>query len=313
MFVEKYYPIGEVQASLLLAVTRGIAAFTNSYVRDYILACYRQAVQYYRLYEQSEVLVSPLVAFYSALNLSKVAVLLRRKDYGITKESVDKLFGTHGASSTTIDKVALDSRGTFAELSKEYWLARTTLRRVEYTLSELYRSVPDLYEQLEQLGGVRSAYIPVQLAEDFQMSVYRAPVSVSDVGLVTEKRFAPIADQALLPGWRRMDIEDWSWYVRDIGSSSYADKLSVYIRNLHFSMDQQYYLNTDELQTIEQHCAIYLVLLKYSSLVRYQPRAWVDKLDSEESLVIDRAMSHLLLKLWVLYEAEFTGRGRYVV
>ncbi|MEI6706365.1 MAG: hypothetical protein WCK96_04415 [Methylococcales bacterium] len=64
---------------------------------------------------------------------------------------------------------------------------------------------------------------------------------------------------------------------------------------------------------ITELLSIYLVFLKYSSLVRYNPKIWNDKIRSKEIIIIEKFLHDLFIKYWAMCVKDLLQRDFIIV
>lgn len=315
LFRTVYNARGELERNLRVNLRKQLRSFRNNHVRRYIQMCFDQSVKFLDSFLQSPIEISPLTAFYSILNLSKVHVLLRINKYDIRIEDVQRLFSAHGASSTSIEKVRVNSSGTFFNLAQLYWPTVDQKKGNEYSLHELYRNITDLKELLSKVHSETSNFVEVIVSEDFSAIPFRMSQSITEIGFMVPTTERDRVQSALNAGWSVNDIEGWSHFRKDVGSHHEFDRLREYYKLFSFSMDRHFFLNTktDPNDFIPELCSIYLVLLKYSSLVRYQPKNWKEKTESSDRVIIDKFCDQCVLKYWSIITTIDSGVYEYIV
>ena len=273
--------------------------------------CLNQSVMFYDSFLQSPLEISPLLAFYSVLNLTKVH-LLTKMNNAIKLKDVDSQLTAHGASKQTIEKVILRAKGTFRELAILHNFQYPT--NTTYTLHELYRNIPDLKDVLCRVYGEKSNFAEVFITEDFSGVPYRFSLSITAIGFAVSDIDYEDVKNTIGGDWDIQGLQD-GWYQcnKDIKSYLEQDKLREYIKVLDFSMDKYFYLNINPNNSIPEVCAIYLILLMYSSLVRYNPKSWKEKLDAKDRIVIDKFCNQCVLKFWSLICAKEGNEYQYLI
>lgn len=308
-----YNTRSELERNLRVNLIKKLTTIANPDVRKYIQMCFDQSVQFLQSFLKSPIEISPLTGFYSILNLSKVYVILQTANPNISEDQVHQKFRSHGAKSTTIDKVKIMANGTFIHLSR---LQRPSLSSGnEYTLLDLYRNVPDLKDLLDTVFSASSNFVEVIVPEDFSATPFRTTQSITEIGLMVPISDRKAVEQVLGAGWHADDFEGWTHFRKDIGSYREPDKLREYYELFSFSMDRHFYLNveTNPDKFVPELCAIYLILLKYSSLVRYRPKNWKEKIESDELVIINKFCDQCVLKFWSIVASIETGAHEYVV
>jgi hypothetical protein len=82
---------------------------------------------------------------------------------------------------------------------------------------------------------------------------------------------------------------------------------------LSFDVDGGLYLDIN-CKSINEFTAIYLIFLKYSSLSRYQPAEWFDKINSKELVIIEKILNDIFLKFWSKIAKELSpNRDVYLI
>ncbi len=315
LFRTVYNARRELERNLRVNLRKQLKSFRNNHVRRYIQMCFDQSVKFLDSFLQSQIEISPLTAFYSVLNLSKVHILLQNKKYNIRIEGVEKLFSAHGASSKSIEKVRINSSGTFFNLAKIYWPHVDRIIGKEYSLHELYRNTPDLKELLLKLHSENSNFVEVIVSEDFSEIPFRMSQSITEIGFMVPANDRDRVQSVLSSGWLVNDIEGWSHFRKDVGSHHEFNRLREYFKLLSFSMDRRFFINTktDPNDFIPELCSIYLILLKYSSLVRYRPKNWKEKIEGSDRVIIDKFCDQCVLKYWSIISTIDSGVYEYIV
>ncbi len=135
----------EIIRNYQLLIKDEIKKFKNNHVKKYILSCLNQSIEFTENYYKTNIDISPLIGFYAILNLAKVHIIITLEDYNINITDVNKMYKSHGASSTSIDKIKLNRKtGTFIEFAKLYFPNYTSLITSEITLNNLYSNLSDL-------------------------------------------------------------------------------------------------------------------------------------------------------------------------
>jgi hypothetical protein len=300
-------PQKELIRNYRLLLKEGIKSFRNSHVRRYISSCFDQAVAFTEMYYASPHEISPLLGFYALLNLTKVHVLAKSPGRNPTIADVGKMFSSHGASSLTVEKVRIGAKGTFVELAKLYHPGYNRL--AEVTLNWLYQNLTDLHDlYLRIYKNSGSPYVRTGFASDILRGLYSDADPENRVGLFFEPADDLKAKQALGTEWQYTNLAGKLCAFIPVDPAS---KSVAYFNLLRFSIDNEIFVCSDS--TPNEIVVLYLLFLKFSSLVRYQPKNWSEKLESKEFSIIDKIKEIGVLKYWTLLHTDLAKVETYIV
>lgn len=285
-------------------LSKEIDKFQNSHVREYLKACLRQAIEYYKIFDSANNEISPLLGFYSILNLSKVITIIREGNYIISLGYVENKFKSHGASSKTIDEVIINNSGTFVEFARS-----SLIRALPTTLSiqELYKLLPDIYSMYNEIYPNQTRLIKVLTIDEYMKEIQTIDANVNYDGIAIKRTHRTDVETKYINFLDFIDYGTDATFVYDKNSTtrSLTDILSV-------DSEKTLYMSIDNTIDLLEEEIIYLIFLKYSSLVRYKPKNWTEKLDNDEYSIITKIIDESLNKFWSIMIRGYI-RGDYYI
>lgn len=271
--------------------------------KTYLRYCFKQAVEYANLQKSCSIETVSLVQFYSLLNLVKTFVIANINKKDITLTELDNMFHSHGANSKNTNDIHINKNGTFVEFSRQ--LSSSSCKKNKYSLIELYKRIPDLYE-----------YLPIVFHSektDYRKTIYCKKFMYEEGfmnpefychWLVTDKQdFDEISN--------KYDKLEKRKEVINKVVFSYEHPESPLTDILRFDCDENFFidLNSENISELE---SIYLIFLKYSSLVRYKPKTWYEKINSKELLIIEKMTHSMFIKFWA-YIAKDLRKNDFIL
>ncbi len=307
-FLRKVYnPQDELIRNYRINLKDRIPQFKSHHVRRYIMACFDQAVAFTSTYKTASHDISPLIGFYAMLNIAKVHVLVKRQSVNLNMSEVNGKFRSHGASSDGIEKLKLYSKGTFAELFHLYYQEFSFPESI--TLNWLYRNLVDLHDIYFLVYKRKSNYIRTGFAKDLLLGRHLDADPPAQLGL----RFDTEEEDRVRA---LLSENQWTFQRHDDQLCAFMavepeSKHRSYFSRLKFSFDNDIFLSSQN--TPNEIVILYLLFLKLSSLVRYNPKNWNEKLNSKEFSVIDKIMETGLLKFWTLLYTDLKELEHYII
>lgn len=276
--------------------------------KTYLRHCFKQAVEYANLQKSCSIETVSLVQFYSLLNLVKTFVIININKKDITLTELDNLFRSHGAASKNTNDVQISQSGTFVEFSRQ--LSSSSYSKNNYSLIELYKRIPDLYEYLPIVfHSEKTDYRKTIYCKKFMYEEGFMNPEVYCHWLVTDKQdFDEIFNKYDNLKKRKEVINN---EVINKVIFSYKDPKSLLTDILRFDCDENLFidLNSENISELE---SIYLIFLKYSSLVRYKPKTWYEKINSKELLIIEKIIHSMFIKFWA-YIAKNLQKNDFIL
>ncbi len=255
--------------------------------KNYLSYCFKQAIEYAHLQNHSTITTMPLVQFYSILNLVKAFAIIKQNDRDITLTNIEKQFSSHGASSKNREDIEINSKGVFIEFKKCFGIESNNIENKFYSLKNLYKRLPDLYEYLPLVfKSENTDYHKVYYCQDYMyMTGDMNSAYFFDWLVMKQDLYA-----ANLEKTKKLEIKgQLSNEMVIVSKINQKESLSEFIQ---FDCENNLYIDSNQ-NEINELLAIYLIFLKYSSLVRYKPKVWNEKINSDELLIIEKIL-HLI-------------------
>lgn len=276
--------------------------------KTYLRYCFKQAVEYANLQKSCSIETVSLVQFYSLLNLVKTFVIININKKDITLTELDNIFHSHGASSKNTNDIHIKQRGTFVQFSRQ--LSSSSYSKNNYSLIELYKRIPDLYE-----------YLPIVFHSektDYRKTIYCKKFMYEESfmnpefychWLVTDKQDFDDIHNKYDKLEKRKEVINHERINKVV--FSYENPESLLTDILRFDCDENLFidLNSEDISELE---SIYLIFLKYSSLVRYKPKTWYEKINSKELLIIEKMTHSMFIKFWA-YIAKNLQKNDFIL
>lgn len=291
----------ENEGLINISVNNYLKMMKNSNSKLYLRYCLKQAVEYATLQGNASIETMPLIQFYSILNLSKAYIIIKLNNHNIKLTEVETLFSSHGASSKNVNEVTISKKGTFIELSK----IRGPLQKNSYTLIDLYKRLPDLYEYLPLVFSNNTDYIPVQYWQTYMYETGEMDSTKYFHWLVVNADF-----------YNEVLQKSGLYINKGVVNSKivFSKKIEQELLNdiLIFDCNGKMFLDKNEKKD-DELLSIYLVLLKYSSLVRYKPKNWNEKINSNELVIIEKVLHNIFLKYWAYIAKDLGKRNEILI
>ena len=294
--------IQENEGLINISVNNYLKKMKNKNSKLYLRHCFKQAVEYANLQNNASIETVPLIQFYSLLNLSKVFIIIKNGIHNISLSTIESMFSSHGAASKNVNDVSISNRGTFIELTK----IQNAMSNNSYSLSQLYKRLPDLYEYLPMVfSDCKTDFVPVQYCQDYMYETGRIKPSLYFHWLVVDKTFF------------EQNLNNKNLYtIRDtVGTKVVFSKVN---RNeslndiIHFDCNGKLFLDAS-ISEDDELLSIYLIFLKYSSLVRYKPKNWYEKINSNELVIIEKMLRTMFFKFWAYIARRLTDRYEILI
>lgn len=275
--------------------------------KNYLSYCFKQAIEYAHLQNHSTITTMPLIQFYSILNLVKTFAIIKQNDRNITLTNIEKQFNSHGASSKNRDDVKINAKGTFKEFKKCFDRERNNDEEKEYSLKILYKRLPDLHEYLPLVfKSENTDYHKVYYCQDYMyMTGDMNSAYFFDWLVMKQDLYA-----ANLEKTKKLEIKgQLSNEMVIVSKINQKESLSEFIQ---FDCENNLYIDSNQ-NEINELLAIYLIFLKYSSLVRYKPKVWNEKINSDELLIIEKILHLIFKRFWALIAKELQKRESILI
>ena len=298
-------PKNELVRYLYYYMNKEINNFQNVHVKEYLKSCLRQSIEYYKVFETANIEISPLLGFYSLLNLGKLVRVVRTTNYEIQLGTVETMFKSHGASSTTIDDVKINTNGTFVEFANS-----TSIRTLPTLLSilDLYKLLPDINSIYEELYPGQSKLIKAKSIDKFMNDIQIIDSNVDYDGIAIDSVHSTIL-QSKYAG--ELEFINYNLGITFVYINSHSTKqLNDF---LMVDSDKRFYLSNDTTINLQEEEIIYLIFFKYSSLVRYKPKNWTEKLNSDEYSIITKIIDESLTKFWSIIARYYINDKCYIL
>lgn len=302
LVIQSRNSLKENQGFLNIKVNDFSKNLRNKHAKSYLHSCFKQAIEFSEIQEKASYETRPLLQFYSLVSLCKVYCIIKNHTLNVTLTQLESLFSSHGASSQTRDDIRLNRSGTFVEFARLVGFPVTSGQL--YSLKQLYERIPDLKSLIKVVYSIEGDCIKV-LPEN----VWSLDTGIIDCNLSNEYIVSNLEDNKnILSNYPELNLEldDYEknfWSVRS--GYNYSDFLQ-------FDCNLNLYLDKSR-NGIKEILAIYLIFLKYSSLVRYKPKVWYEKMSSNEFLIIQNVLEYLFPKFWSLVTKELTNKNTYIV
>ena len=298
------HPRNELIRYLNYHLNKEIQLFSNSHVKQYLKSCLRQSIEYFKLFETASIDISPLLGFYSLLNLAKVETVVRNGNHSIPLADIESKFRSHGASSKSINEIKINISGTFIEFANSNSV-RSYPSNV--SLDELYKILPDTNLIYEEIYPSQSDLILIKTIED-----YMDEIAMIDSNVYLNGLSFPMSQKTLIQPIYQNDFDFVDYHSSQ--TFMYLKDTSKEYRNFMLvNSDGDYYLSTNKTLKLNEAEIIYLVFLKYSSLVRYKPKNWTEKLDSDEYSIITKILDESVTKFWSIITSQYTNDHKYIL
>ena len=173
-----------------------------------------------------------------------------------------------------------------------------------YSLLQLYKRIPDLYEYLPMVFSQETDFVPVQYWQDY---MYESGNMKSHYfhWLVIDTNFYN----------QNLDNKDL-YKIRDTIETkivfSKLNKDEPLNDIIHFDCNGNIFLDAS-INKEDELLSIYLIFFKYSSLVRYKPKNWYEKINSNELVIIEKMLRTMFFKFWAYIARRLTDRYEILI
>lgn len=292
----------ENQGFLNITVNDFSKNLRNKHAKSYLNSCFKQAIEFSEIQSFASYETRPLLQFYSLLSLCKVYCIIKNNNRTITLSQIESIFNSHGASSKNRDDVTISQRGTFAEFAR---LENYTITiGLVFSLKQLYSRIPDLMKYIQEVYSVSGDCIEVVPEHIWSLEEGILDCNLSNEYIASDNSFQSI----IQTNYPELDI-----IVTDYGKTFWNTRGTYHYSDfIQFDSNKGLYLDKNR-TSIKEILAIYLIFLKYSSLVRYKPKVWYEKMKSNEFLIIQEVLEYLFPKFWSLITKELTNKNTYIV
>jgi hypothetical protein len=298
-------PLKENQGLINISLNNFCEEIEDTKVKLYLKSCFKQSVEFSNIQSVVSIETKPLVQFYSLLNIAKVFVVIYKNDMHITMDEIDKMFSSHGASSIADDEVKISKTGTFIELSKIF-SNFSQLPDKNYTLLSLYKRIPDLSEMLKIIFKNDVDYVSVEPGDEWMYRTGYLNTGIFFADIVLEKSEKNILD--VYQNDLTVVSEEQSYIIL-----RGKDTDIVHLRKLlSFDLNGNLFLDIQR-NEINELLAMYLIFLKYSSLSRYKPVLWFDKINKNESIIVEKILYDVFTKYWSIIAKTLNKREIYLI
>lgn len=286
-------------------INKVVNDYSNSLLDDnskiYLKSCFKQAVEFSEIQDSATLETKPLIQFYSILNLTKVFIIINTQNLNHSVEDFNRMFASHGASSRNDGKIKINSNGTFREFSNLYNYNLDS----EFTELELYNSLPDFLEYNDFIEGLSCNYIKAQSCQTYMLKN----------GLI---------DANLFFHWMVVKDTDYNSYLKvndNFKIQSRDRNYIIFSKNdpeedlddiCTITSDGELVIDTTN-NNIDEELIIYLLLLKYSSYVRYQPHLWKQKIESNELMLVELILGNHFKKFWAIISKKLTDATHLLI
>ena len=294
--------IQENEGLINISVNNYLKKMKNGSSKLYLRHCFKQAVEYANLQSNASIETVPLIQFYSLLNLSKVFIIINNGIHNIKLSTLESMFSSHGATSKNVNDVSISSRGTFLELMK----IQNPMSNNSYSLLQLYKRIPDLYEYLPMVfSDCKTDFVPVCYCQDYMYESGHMRAHWYFHWLVVDKTFY----DKNLNNNDLYTIRDTTETKVVFSKVNIEDPLNDII---YFDCNGKLFLDSS-ISKDDELLSIYLIFLKYSSLVRYKPKNWYEKINSNELVIIEKMLRTMFFKFWAYIARKLTNRYEILI
>ncbi|MGP1439096.1 MAG: YaaC family protein [Treponema sp.] len=294
--------IKENEGIINISVNNYLEKMKNDNSKLYLRHCFKQAIEYANLQNNASIETLPLIQFYSLLNLSKVFIIINNGVHGVQLSELESMFSSHGATCSNENDIMISKKGTFVELAK----IQNKMKKDSYSLLELYKRLPDLYEYLPMVfSNNQTDFVPVQYWKTFMYETGFINSSLYFHWLVVDEKT-----------FYEQKLNNKGFVIRD----TIETKIVFSKENMDDSLDDIICFDCNgnlfidiSISNEDELLSIYLIFLNYSSLVRYRPNNWSEKINSKELVIIEKMLRTMFVKFWAYISRELAGRYEILI